>query len=455
METRLQEQLDRRKREGNLRSLMPAPNDRHTLTSYEETTPAIDFSSNDYLGLACSHNQHKLVQKAYDEHLLEIQSREQSPTMLGATGSRLLSGDSLLARSLEKQLACIHNRPASLLFNSGYDANLSVLSSLPYREGDAIVMDELVHNSLVMGVRMGRLKSDRVFLFRHNDTADLRRIIQKLQQCNKVSSILVVVESVYSMDGDIAPLHEMLDICLETEARLMVDEAHGLGIYGKTNVQDLCLKSENATKIDTAGESFGMQQSSGQIGGTGVLAALNLEHHPSLFCSVYTFGKAAGCHGAVVAGSETLISYLVNYARPFVYSTALPPHSLISIQQSYKSMTGHVGDVQRRILFKWIHLFRKVVSRGLSEFSPFGIKLLPSPSPVQALIVPGSENCITVCKYMCAEGLKVYPIRSPTVSNGAERIRIILHAQNSENDIQVLAKTVLIALDICYRRSKL
>lgn len=445
MESRLQEHLDRRLHEGNLRSLMPLPS---SAQLHGESVPKnlIDFASNDYLGLARCHKQHMLVQSAYRDHLA-LQSNCIQP-ILGATGSRLLSGDSSLARSLEHHLAIIHNRPASLLFNSGYDANLSVLSSLPYKEGDAIVMDELVHNSLVMGVRMGRLKSDRVVMFKHNDVDDLMQVIDGLKQSQQ-SSILVVVESVYSMDGDIAPLGEMLNVCEKTGSTLMVDEAHGLGIYGRTNIQDMYLNPKENGAIGT--EPTPQQN---LLGGTGVLAALNLEQHPSLFCSIHTFGKAAGCHGAIVAGSNTLVSYLVNYARPFVYSTALPSHSLISIKQAYSSMVGSEGEKRRGTVFKWVQLFRQEITKGLSvlNISDQGIKLLPSPSPIQALVVPGSKNCVDMCKYLKeVGGLDVYPIRAPTVPKGEERIRVILHAHNSEDDIRQLVKLMLEALDQNHR----
>ena len=467
MESRLQEQLDRRFQEGNLRSLMPTLSCSHEIetTPLKGTNALIDFASNDYLGLARDHGQHVLVQSAYNKYL-ECQSKfnDQSP-ILGATGSRLLSGDSNLARSLETYLARIHNRRASLLFNSGYDANLSILSSLPYKKSDAIVMDELVHNSLIMGVRMGRVQNNQVFLFKHNDFYDLQRVIKGLQcSSSRQSLILVVVESVYSMDGDIAPLREILNVCQNTGAVLMVDEAHGLGIYGRTNVQDMQLDYDAKDRTTAVTQQLPHNKMkehasfANTAGGTGVLAGLNLECHQSLFCSVHTFGKAAGCHGAVVAGSNTLVSYLFNYARPFVYSTALPPHSLISIQQAYKSMTGLDGEKRRSIVFKWVKLFRREILHGLQalNISDTGIYLLPSPSPIQALVVPGNKNCIAVCQHLRDAGhLDVYPIRSPTVPKGQERIRIILHAHNSESDLGGLIKMILISLDKLYGRSKL
>ncbi|KAL7475255.1 hypothetical protein ACHAW6_001176 [Cyclotella cf. meneghiniana] len=471
MEHRLREHLDRRRREGNLRSLMPALNSRepkNETVRQQNEQALVDFASNDYLGLARCPDLYNSVQKCYHEHMILQSSLNATQPLLGATGSRLLSGDSHLARSLEENLACVHNRPSCLLFNSGYDANLSILSSLPYIQeaGDAIVMDKLVHNSLVMGVRTGRLKKDRLFFFEHNDIADLTRVLDTVCSSNSSPlhpSVLVVVESVYSMDGDIAPLREILCVCQDRGAALIVDEAHGLGVYGRTNARDISLGSldSNSYAQDIANEN----QKAGELpsrriadGGTGVLAALNLEHHPSLFCSIHTFGKAAGCHGAVVAGSHTLISYLINYARPFVYSTALPPHSLVSIKHSYNFMMGLDGEKRRDTLFRWVKLFRREISNGLLVLNLFsaGIKLLPSPSPIQALVLPGNQVCVRVSKYLRdVGGLDVYPIRTPTVPKGEERIRIILHAHNTEDEVQKLIKMVLTSLEKYSARSKL
>jgi len=374
--------------------------------------------------------------------------------MLGASGSRLLSGDSHLARSLEAKLARVHNRPTALLFNSGYDANLSILSSLPYTEDDAIVMDELIHNSLVMGVRMGRLNRKRVFLFRHNDVKDLKRVLEEVASASSSpsSSTLVVVESVYSMDGDIAPLKEIMDLAQSMGAGVMVDEAHGLGIYGHTNAHDLTMNIKiNVLPEDNRIDGDKITDNHKTKGGTGVLAALNLERHPALLCSIHTFGKAAGCHGAVVAGNSTMISYLVNYARPFVYSTALPPHSLISIRQAYESMMGPVGERRRRVVFRWVRSFREEISDGIAalkeEFPGMDFELLPSPSPIQAVVVPGNERCISVCQHLKNVGkFDVYPIRTPTVAKGKERIRIILHSHNEKEDVHALTKMLLQSL---------
>ena len=224
-----------------------------------------------------STKQHTKVQETY-ESLPEKK-------LLGSTGSRLLTGDSAYAHTLEQRLAKWHRRPAALLCNSGYDANLSVLSSVTL--DTIVIMDELSHNSLQMGVKLSK-KCD-VDTFRHNDLEDLRRLLE--HHLANPKPVLVVVESVYSMDGDIAPLREILDLSSEFQACVIVDEAHGLGVFGEH--------------------------------GMGVLERDSLESHPALLCSIHTFGKAAGCHGAVICGSHSLKEYLINYGRPIMYSTSL------------------------------------------------------------------------------------------------------------------------------------
>lgn len=225
VEQRLHRQLNLRAKQGTLRSLI-------SQTTEESTCNLIDFSSNDYLGLARSRKQLKEVQVAFDSYLQDSQetygdSKSPEKPLLGATGSRLLSGNSSYPRQLERKLAKIHNRPSALLCNSGYDANLSILSSIPLEE-DIILMDELVHNSLVMGVRMGRVKQENVRYFRHNDVEHLKQLLMQLRKVISLRgrSIFVVCESVYSMDGDIAPLGAILDCALDSCAS--VSNMHAL-----------------------------------------------------------------------------------------------------------------------------------------------------------------------------------------------------------------------------------
>jgi 8-amino-7-oxononanoate synthase len=312
---------------------------------------------------------------------------------------------------------------------------------------DTIVHDELVHNSLHMGMRLWKSESssrkNRVGIaFRHNCPQDLELRLQHLlrrpvdpsgeQQASP--SIVVLIESVYSMDGDVAPVKCMLDICARHGALMVVDEAHGLGVFGA--------------------EGPGIE-----FYGTGVLAQAGVENHPALLCSVHTFGKAAGCHGAVICGSKTLKLFLVNYGYPVIYSTALPLHSLIAIQCAYVTMTSLTGECLRNDLFRLVRQFRDSLIRriGLVEAGASAqpanrrIYLLPSCSPIQALMIPGNHRCTEFCRLIflrSKERICLYPIKTPTVPSGQERIRIILHAHNTLAEVEKLVSLIHDTLQI-------
>ena len=247
----------------------------------------VDFCSNDYLGFARSTVLRQAIQQA------DLRS-DNSRT--GATGSRLLAGQSALADEVEQELAQFYQTESALIFNSGYDANIGLLSCLP-KAGDTLLTDELIHASMIDGARLSYATRHR---FKHNDLADLTT---KLQQATQLGGqIFVAVESVYSMDGDMAPLTDLVDICEKYGAALLVDEAHATGVYGSGP--------------------------SGQ-GGEGLVVALGLQDR--VFARVHTFGKALGVHGATIVGPAVLRQYLINFARPFIYTTALPPHSLLAM----------------------------------------------------------------------------------------------------------------------------
>lgn len=229
-----------------------ADNNKRTL---KLTNGLVDFTSNDYLGFA------------KDEALLELVEKEfQELSSLGSTGSRLLSGNSQYAEELETRIAAFHNAESALLLNSGFDANYGLLSSLPYR-GSTIFYDELVHASIHDGIRAS--KADSVS-FKHNDVADLEKALSLIEGLK-----YVVVESVYSMDGDFAPLAEIVALCEKYDAGLIVDEAHATGVIGKN--------------------------------GEGLVQHLGLQN--KCLARVHTFGKALGAHGAVILGSTDLKSF--------------------------------------------------------------------------------------------------------------------------------------------------
>jgi len=460
---RLKDKLQHKRVEGSYRTLLPIPSfnkvDGQGQPLIHNT--GSDFSSNDYLGLARCPRQLSLVQESFDEYTdPRIDStRNVEPItwnhqgILGSTGSRLLSGDSLLARNLERHLAKVHKRPSALLCNSGYDANLSVLSSLPL-EGDFIIADSLVHNSLVMGIRMGRLRKNNYYTFDHNNIIDLRRVLLDLQDMRSDATripgdyqpeIFIIVESVYSMDGDIAPLKEILDLALQYRAHVIVDEAHGFGIFGMSNACDLVETINTPSNLSTQDELQEYQEN----GGLGVLSALGIEDHKALLATVYTFGKAAGCHGAVIVSSELVIDYLINYARPFIYSTSLPPHSILSISCSYRTIMSIEGDKRRRHLFRLVRFFRLSFMLALRQKSPnedISSILLPSPSPIQAVLCKGNEACIQWARELQKEGISVFPIRFPTVARGSERIRIIIHHHNTFDQISYLINKLMYLL---------
>lgn len=455
---RLQEKLDHKRAEGSYRSLLPIPSVDPVFGHVQSVNAnelhvkniLIDFASNDYLGLARCTKQLSIVQKSFDaftrpsfiDEASSVESTWSHQGILGSTGSRLLSGDSPLARNLERQLAHVHKRPSALICNSGYDANLSVLSSIPL-EGDFVIADSLIHNSLIMGIRMGRLRKGDFYTFSHNNTVDLRELLCHIQdmrlEAKRISQnhhpeIFIVIESVYSMDGDIAPIKDILDIALEFRAHVIVDEAHGFGIYGATNPHNMVDTLENPLDVTSLCKDEDYQEN----GGLGVLSALKLESHEALLASIYTFGKAAGCHGAVIVSSDLVIDYLINYARPFIYSTSLPPHSIFSISCSYSTIIGHEGDFRRRHLFKLVRYFRSTFISALRRQLPeqhISSILIPSPSPIQAILCRGNETCVLWARELQKRGINVFPIRFPTVAKGLERIRIIIHFHNTEDQI--------------------
>jgi 8-amino-7-oxononanoate synthase len=409
---RMQDSLQQREIKGTLRRLILYDVDDETTTdassSSSSTSRAVDFASNDYLGLAQSQLQRQRVAQAIATGAMK------KLRCLGATGSRLLSGDSLEFHDLENFLSRIHKSEAALLCNSGYDANLSVVSSLPC---DIIVYDEYIHNSIHMGMRLwktygnGERDTDReCWDFRHNNVQDLQRVLCSIRSGDKNRRVVIIVESVYSMDGDVAPLQEILDLALEHEALVVIDEAHGLGVFG--------------------------------VYGAGVAEECNLQNHPAMAFRVYTFGKAAGCHGAVVICDRLSKNYLINYAYPFIYSTALPSHSLTTIRCAYETMTSVTGVRLRQDLRQNIHWFRNQLIPMLRSFPQ--VHLLPSTTAIQALVIPGNAECTQFCQDLYAlSHIRLYPIKSPTVPKNQERVRIIVHAHNTRKEIQSLIDAIL------------
>jgi len=323
----------------------------------------VDFCSNDYLGFA--RKQHTI----------------QAAT--GSTGSRLISGHHTIHKEVERHIASFHDMETALIFNSGYDANLSFFSTIP-QKGDSVIYDQLCHASIRDGLRLGLARN---FSFNHNDLDDLQ---QKIEQA--AGNVFIVVESVYSMDGDKAQLRQIDKICREKEAYLVVDEAHATGVFGPKG-EGLCC-----------------------------------EHNVTPFAKVHTFGKAIGCHGAAILGSQTLKDYLINFARPFIYTTALPPHSIAVIQESYRSLINcsEISALHENIAF------------FMASFQH--PSLIKSDSPIQCIVFGENEKTKDVALKLQSMGMDIRPILSPTVSKGTERIRICLHSFNSRDEISLLCE---------------
>jgi len=336
----------------------------------------IDFTSNDYLGFARSPELYQLIEKK-----ASVRNKR-----VGSGGSRLLSGNSEEAEALETFLAKFHNALSAMLFNSGYDANIGLFSSIAKKD-DTFLYDELVHASIHDGIRLSKADS---FPFRHNDLDHLEERLKKSK-----GIIFVAIESVYSMDGDCAPLKEISDLCKKYGANLIVDEAHATGVFGRGLVQNLKLEKD-------------------------------------IFARVHTFGKALGCHGAVVLGSDILRSYLINYARSFIYTTALPLHSLISIECAYE-LLDKSESIQHK-LHSTISNFRDRIN-GTGHW-------LDSISSIQSLIVPGNSEVRRLCEKIREKDIDVRPILSPTVPKGKERIRVCLHSYNTKEEIDLLFNTL-------------
>ncbi len=337
----------------------------------------IDFCSNDYLSFARSEQLKKKI-KGYVDKL---------DPLTGSTGSRSISGNTDYIEQLEKFIAGFHNAEAGLIFNSGYDANLGLFSCIAQKK-DTIICDELIHASVIDGCRLSYASR---FRFAHNDVADLE---DKLHRSR--GNIFVAVESVYSMDGDMAPLKEIAAVCKRYNANLIVDEAHATGVFGKN--------------------------------GRGLVSQHDLEGE--VFARVHTFGKALGCHGAIILGNETLRSYLVNFARSFIFTTALPVHSLIAVKSAYEMLMAE--DFSNDYLHQLVEQFKADFRSDEDSY------LIKSCSPIQCVVIPGNERVRQVSKKLQAKGFDVRAIVSPSVPVGKERLRISLHAHNGPRQISQL-----------------
>jgi len=365
IEKSIERKLEERRSAGNYRAL-------------KRESTLIDFCSNDYLGFSRSHLLKAMIDEEVNLH--HIISN-------GSTGSRLLTGNSFYIEELEKQIAAIHNCEACLIFNSGYDANLGLFSSLPQR-GDTIITDELIHASIIDGARLSYANR---YTFKHND---LRSLEDKLKQAR--GNCYVVIESVYSMDGDTPPVASILNITEKYNAALIVDEAHAVGLH-----------------------KYGL---------------IDETTNTRIFARIVTFGKALGCHGAAVIGSNLLRNYLINFARSFIYTTAPTLHHFASIKMAYKLLAN--ADNEIAVLKSNIALFKQQIGQCVKS------SLIGSDSAIQCLVLNSNERATALASELQQCGFDVRAILSPTVPVGGERLRICLHAFNTESEIISLTENI-------------
>ncbi|MDI6835615.1 MAG: 8-amino-7-oxononanoate synthase [Rhizobiaceae bacterium] len=345
----------------------------------------IDFSSNDYLGLASCPRMAAGTMAALERGV-----------PLGAGGSRLLRGNHEEHEALEAEAAAFFGSERVLYFGSGYVANLAVLSTLPLR-GDLVLHDALIHASARAGIKAGRAEAMAV---RHNDAEACEEAIRRWRQGGGIGTPWIVVESLYSMDGDRAPLQDLMAVADRHDGFLFVDEAHASGVWGPD------------------GRGF----------------AADFEGRENVLV-LHTCGKALGVSGAFVAGSAVLLDYLVNHAKPFIYSTAPSPLQAASLREVLRILRDE--PKRRRRLHHLVHL-----ADGLST----DLLGTSSGSQIQPVVVGSNGRAIRLADRLRRDGFDVRAIRPPTVPAGTARLRISITCNVEEEEVRSLFDHLAVAL---------
>lgn len=336
------------------------------LRSLRTSDSGVDFCSNDYLGLS-RHNA--------------IAMTDLKSPLGGSSGSRLVTGNSSKAEILEKSIAAFHGFPSGKLFGCGYMANIGLISSVVRRD-DLIFFDSEVHASIRDGIILSRAKS---YSFQHQDLAHLEKLLQRAPRAKRK---WICIESLYSTNGSIAPLREITHLSKQYEASLIVDEAHAVGIWGPE--------------------------------GRGWIAEFGLQDE--VFAVTITFGKALGCYGAMILGSELLGEFLINFSRPFIYTTALPTIILEAVREAYAKIP--LMNQERENLFQLIDQCRAL------HFP------VHSRSQIQKIVMPIDRSARTIAYEMRKRGFDLMPLTHPTVRIGEEGLRLSLHSFNSIEELQ-------------------
>jgi 8-amino-7-oxononanoate synthase len=346
-----------------------------------------DFSSNDYLNLST----HPIV--------VDRLARAVQRQGCGSTGSRLLRGDRDVFAAVERRFADFKRAERSLYFSSGYLANIGVMTAIPER-GDVVFSDERNHASLIDGIRLSA--ATRV-VFPHNDVGRLAALLAETSDVSATGHRFVVVESLFSMDGDFAPLAEYAALCRSAGASLIVDEAHAVGIYGAN--------------------------------GSGLIDACGVGN--DVFVSINTAGKALGVSGAFVAGPRWAVEYLIQRARPFVFSTAPPPSLADALDASLDVIAGEPDRRER--LASRVHQVRDRLARAGVAVSAEGSQIIP-------IAIGDNDRAVAAALALQADGFDVRAVRPPTVPPGTARLRVSVNAGLSDDTIERFAVSLAAAL---------
>ncbi|MDD5064561.1 MAG: 8-amino-7-oxononanoate synthase [Phycisphaerae bacterium] len=377
---RIDDFLTQRKADGLLRVLKPADS-RKDGKIYFDRAELFDFSSNDYLALS-------------DHPRLKEASKQAADSLgVSASASRLLSGDLKIHHQFEDKVAQFKGKESALIFNTGYQANIGIISAL-YDKGDAVFCDRLIHASIIDAVRQSGAK---LFRFNHNDCSHLESLLKK--ESDKFKNRLIVTETVFSMDGDIPPLKELVEVKDKYGCVLMVDEAHATGIFGPN--------------------------------GAGVVEEQGLSDRIELIMG--TFSKALGSFGAYLACSEKVKQYLVNSCRSFIYSTALPPPVIAADIEAIDIVKDE--PFRRKTLLANAGFFRTRLREA-----GFDVK---GDSQIVPLIVEDSGRAVRISGDLQKSGFWILPIRPPTVPQGQARLRFSLTYHHNKQLLEKLADRII------------
>ncbi|MBI5102491.1 MAG: 8-amino-7-oxononanoate synthase [Nitrospirae bacterium] len=339
----------------------------------------INFSSNDYLGLAC----HPEVIRAASDSLGRYG--------FGSGSSRLLGGGSLLHERLEREIASFKSAEAAMVFNSGYAANTGIIPALASGK-DVIFSDELNHASIIDGCRLSRA---RMFIFRHKDVTALEGLLKKEKKARRR---VVITDTVFSMDGDIAPLDRIAGLCRRHNAFLYIDDSHGTGVLGD---------------------------------GRGALAHYGIGPEPWII-QMGTFSKALGSFGAFAAGSGDIIDYFINTVRSFIYSTALPSSVIAASLKALKILRKDEDDIVGRL---WTN--RTIIAEGLRDM---GFDIMGSETPIIPVMTGSVKEAVNLSGYLYENGIYAPSVRPPSVIE--PRLRISVSAAHGEVHLEKLLKTM-------------